>query len=398
MGATCCKADGAHTNRAKTHLDDTFGHGTAEALQKITELLEMVDTTISGGLTMSHPFLVNLGMILKQVTQERRYTKPITSGFKFNDIRVMRKAARYAKFASAAYSSDKQKIADYIGSIQADDVKYVHVPSGVCPAFFVAADPEGEDIVLCIRGTANAADALNDLACAKESFMGGKVHAGILDAAELVADAARSHLTRLVQEAPRKSIAIVGHSIGAGTAILATVLLSMEGAPLSRLMAASKVKCYAFAAPPVFEPHWALPPWVHASVYSFVNNMDVVPRACLGTVSKLYLAMKAVDALPLTPLQRLAYLRGDHELEHHLPDYMEVPQDLQVALGSLFGVGKLILFYRSLDSVAHCETVTPHMTDRILMHPNMIKDHMMVGYEQATADAVLRIKSAGFCC
>mmetsp|Transcript_78220 Transcript_78220/g.205265 ORF Transcript_78220/g.205265 Transcript_78220/m.205265 type:complete len:399 (-) Transcript_78220:14-1210(-) len=398
MGVSCCKADGAHTNRAKTHLDESFGHGTAEALQKISELLEMVDTTISGGLTLSHPYLVNLGMILKQVSQQRRYAKPITSGFKFNNARVMRKAARYAKFASAAYGSDKQKMAEYIGSIQGEDIKYVHQPTGLCPHFFVAADPEGEDIVLCIRGTASAADALSDLACAKEPFMGGKVHSGILDSAQLVADAAKGHLMRLSQEMPRKSIAIVGHSLGAGAAILATVLLSAEGQPLSRLMAASKVKCYAFASPPVFEPHWALPPWVHASVYSFINNMDVVPRACLGTVSKLYLALKAVDALPLTPLQRLAYLRGDHDLEHNLPDFVEVPQDLQVPLGSLFGVGKLILFYRGLDSMANCETVTPHMTDRILMHPNMIKDHMMVGYEQATADAVLQMKSSAFCC
>eukprot|EP00424_Heterocapsa_rotundata_P005843 CAMPEP_0168713252 /NCGR_PEP_ID=MMETSP0503-20121227/44077_1 /TAXON_ID=89963 /ORGANISM="Heterocapsa rotundata, Strain SCCAP K-0483" /LENGTH=68 /DNA_ID=CAMNT_0008759649 /DNA_START=33 /DNA_END=235 /DNA_ORIENTATION=+ len=67
--------------------------------------------TVSGGLTMSHPYLVNLGMILKQVSQERRYVKPLTSGFQFNDARIMRKAARYAKFATASYGSDKQKIA-----------------------------------------------------------------------------------------------------------------------------------------------------------------------------------------------------------------------------------------------------------------------------------------------
>mmetsp|Transcript_8316 Transcript_8316/g.18970 ORF Transcript_8316/g.18970 Transcript_8316/m.18970 type:complete len:400 (-) Transcript_8316:84-1283(-) len=399
MGLVCCRSDGVHATRAKSHLDESFGQGTADALQKVSELLAMVDKTISGGKSMSHPFLVNLGMILKQVEQERRYTQPITSQFKFNDLRVMRKACRYARFASAAYFSDKKKIADYIGGIAVDDVKYAHSSHSVsCPSFFVAVDPETNEIVLCVRGSFTAADALTDVVCTKESFLGGRAHSGILENARSVVETAKEYIVKLSQESPRKSIAIVGHSLGAGTAVLTTILLCGDGSPFSRLMAAAKVKCYAFAPPPVFEPLWALPPWVHASTYSFVNNMDCVPRACLGTVSKLFLAMKQVDALPMTPLQRLAFLRGDYELEHQLPDYVEIPQELQQSLGSLFGVGMIILFYRGEEGTTHCETITPAMTDRILLHPDMVNDHAMEGYEQSTAEVCAQLKSKAFCC
>lgn len=262
----------------------------------------------------------------------------------------------------------------------------------------MSVDPDTNEIVLCIRGSENAAGALAEVVCTKEPFLGGRAHSGILDNARLVVEAAREHVVKLSQDSPRKSIAIVGHSLGAGTAIFATILLSGDGSPFSRLMAGGKVKCYAFAPPPVFEPLWALPPWVHASTYTFVNNMDCVPRACLGTVSKLFLAMKQVDALPMTPLRRLAFLRGDYELEHQLPDYVEIPQELQGTLGSLFGVGMIILFYKGEDGLTKCETITPHMTDRMLLHPDMVDDHLMSGYEQATAEVLKQMRYRAVCC
>lgn len=347
---------------------------------------------------MKHPFLVNLGMILKQVEQEKRYTKPITSQFKFDDQRILKKAQRYARHASAAYLDNKQAIADYIGGLAAEDVKYVHQPGNdQCPAFFLAIDPETNEIVLCIRGAETAANALSEVVCTKEPFLGGRAHSGILDAAKRVVEAAKEHIVQFSHESPRKSIAVVGHSLGAGAAIFATILLSGDGSPFSRLMASGKVKCFAFAPPPVFEPLWALPPWVHASTYTFVNNMDCVPRACLGTVSKLFLALKQVDALPMTPLRRLAFLRGDYKLEHQLPDYVEIPQELQQSLGSLFGVGLIILFYKA-DGQMRCETITPHMTDRMLLHPDMVEDHEMASYEHALEEVMKQMRFRTVCC
>jgi len=398
MGLVCCTTEGFHSTHAKRHLDENFGQGTGDALQRISELLGGVAERFPGGKSVNYPFLVNLGMILKQVEQERRYTQPITSQFKFLDMQVMRKAARYARFASAANLDGRKSIAQYIGGIAVDDIKYYHSQSsGSCPAFYIACDPETNEIVLCIQGRATAADALPEVVGSKESFLGGRAHAGILEKANCLFDAAKDQVVKLSQEAPRKSVAIVGHSIGAATAVLAMILLSHDGSPLSKLMAAAKVKCYAFAPPPIFEPLWALPPWVHASTYSFVNGMDCVPRICLGTMSKLFLAMKQVDSLPMSAVQRLAFLQGDNELGYQLPDYVEVPHELQSSLGSLFGIGMIILFYRNQDGRLQSETITPAMIDRILLHPCMVTDHLMTAYEESTIEACAQLRSKALC-
>merc|ERR1719401_2284853 len=107
--------------------------------------------------------------MLKQAGQEKRYSFPLTSNEEFKDTKVMKKAARYAKYASAACFIDPRAIADYIGNLEPDDIKYVHAPSSgsSCPGYFIACDPETLDAVLCIRGTDSAADALADVACKK---------------------------------------------------------------------------------------------------------------------------------------------------------------------------------------------------------------------------------------
>lgn len=190
----------------------------------------------------------------------------------------------------------------------------------------------------------------------------------------------------LLQEAPRKGIAVVGHSIGGGVAALSTILLSADGCPLAKLMAAGKVKCYAFAPPPTFEPLWALPAWVHGSTYSFIYGMDCVPRTCMGTLAKLYVALKEVDQLPLSIEKRLAYIRDEAKIHDHLPDYVELPQELSAVAGSLFAVGTIVVIYRGEDGRLHCEACAPHMADRILVHPDLVHDHAVSSYEQAFDD------------
>lgn len=398
MGLVCSTPQ---PNEATSHLNDNFGEGTGEAMQRLADLLGRVDKGVNGGSSMTHPYLVNLGLIVKQVEQERRYPKPITSGSKFADLGVLRRATRYAAFASAAYCSGKRAIAETIGSFDPEDIKYLRDDAtghSSHPAFFVADDPETDEIVLCIRGSRTAGNALREIVCSKEPFMGGKVHSGLLEKAKFVVRTVQDEMVRISRDSPRKGIAVVGHSLGAGIAILATILLCGDGSPFARFMAARKVKCFAFASPPTFEPLWALPPWVHASTYSFVHNMDCVPRACLGTLSKLLLAVKEVDSLSLTSLQRMLYLRGDYELPQTLPDYVEIPDSLQDTLASLFGIGTIIILFRGSDGVMQCESCTPAMTDRLLMHPEMAADHSMVNYEKAIDNAYTVLRQQKFCC
>mmetsp|Transcript_9653 Transcript_9653/g.34335 ORF Transcript_9653/g.34335 Transcript_9653/m.34335 type:complete len:403 (-) Transcript_9653:67-1275(-) len=399
MGGTCCASEGALAQFAKSHLDERFGIGTSDALQRIVELVVQAELKIQGRRMTSHPFIVNLGMMLRQSEMEKRYTKPITSGVAFQEAKILRKAARYARYAAAAYQNDKKSISSYVGNLRTEDIRHVTDNNNtlvMTPGYFVAIDTEFDDIVLTIRGAGRAAEALADAVSPKEPLLGGSAHASLLEGARQVVDSSVKLLMRLSQEFPRKSIAIVGHSLGAGIASLVTVLLSSEGAPFAKLMATGKVKCFAFAPPPVFEPLWALPAWVHGCTYSFVYNMDCVPRTCMGTVSKLYMALKHVDGLPLAPERRLAYISGECQIDYVLPDYRELPANLGSAAGSLFVVGTILALYREGGQV-RCEAVAPHMMDRLLLHPDMVHDHAVCCFEEAFEDLRLQVSDAEGC-
>mmetsp|Transcript_53265 Transcript_53265/g.105886 ORF Transcript_53265/g.105886 Transcript_53265/m.105886 type:complete len:399 (+) Transcript_53265:63-1259(+) len=398
MGAVC---GSPHSQEARTQLDDNFGCRTREAMQKLADLCGWVDKAVNGGVSLTHPCLISLHMILKQVEQDCRYKKPITSGSQFTDILVLRKARRYAQFCSAAQLKGKQQIAGYIGSLEPEDITFIREGQGLTganPSFFVADDPETDDIICCIRGTNTAAEALRDANGARQPFLGGQVHAALLEKAKFVVRGAQDEMLRLLKDQPRKGLAICGHSVGAGVAILATILLCGDGSPFARLMAARKVRCFAFAAPPTFEPVWALPPWVHASTWSFVCNMDCVPRACLGTLGKLFFAVQQVDAMAFSPLQRALFLKGDVNLPQTLPDCGEVPKELRDELGSLFGVGTILALFKDDEGITQVETCTPPMTDRLLIHPAMANDHNMQGYEQAIDAVFHRLRKKGMCC
>jgi hypothetical protein len=363
----------------------------------VGDILTEVHKELFDGKRMSHPPLVNLGCILKQTMQEKRYDTPLTSGKRFSDRAVMQRAARYARYASAPAGLDKAGVAEHIGALQAEDVKHLYVPppsESKCPYYLVALDPETADLVVCVQsGFQEDCEAMRDAVCTKEPFLGGRVHSEIVNRARLIVKNLWEILPMMMQEHPRKNVVLVGHGLAGGTAILATILLSGDDAPLRRMMAAGKVKCYAFAPPPTFEPLSALPSWVHDSTYTFINNMDAVPRTCLGTISKLLLALQHVDALPMSTTERLAFLRGNHALEEKLPDFVEAPQDYLVKLGTLSLIGSIILLFQGEPGEMHCETITTEMADRILVHPAMLKDHTMKGYEEAIAAAAVHVNS-----
>jgi hypothetical protein len=376
-------------------LDDGFGQGTADAVEQVGDILTEVHRELFDGKQMIHPPMVNLGIILKQVMQEKRYDTPLTSGRRFNDRGVMQRAARYARYASTPAGLDKAGVVEHIGALQAEDILHLHRSTSMqCPHFFVTQDPETTELALCVQsGLQEDSEAMRDAVSTKETFLGGRAHSEIANRAKQVVKSVKEVLSLMITEQPRRNVVVIGHGLAGGTAILAMTLLAGEDGPLRRHMAAGKVKCYAFAPPPIFEPLSALPSWVHDATYTFINNMDCVPRACLGTVSKLLLALQHVDALPLTTTERVAFLRGSYSLEEKLPDYVEAPQDYLVKLGTLCLVGNIILLYQGELGEIHCETITPEMADRILIHPAMLKDHTMKGYEEATSAAALHVNT-----
>jgi len=93
---------------------------------------------------------------------------------------------------------------------------------------------------------------------------------------------------------------VTGHSLGAGTACLCSILLKAQ--PLTP--APRSLRCFAYAPPPVVSNVSA--PAVRAvEIHSFINRTDVVPRAALSNVVRLLQECKSVDDLDLNFMQRL---------------------------------------------------------------------------------------------
>lgn len=385
---------------AKSSIDERFGGCTSEAMQSLADLLGRVDVTITGQKSTGFPYLLSLGMIMKQVEQERRYAKPMTSGTSFTDAKVLKKAARYARYAAAATTlHDRRTVLEHVGGLEPEDLVIVAGSEpGTNSGLLVASDPETNDVVVAIGGSDSTAQSLAGVACIKESFLGGNAHSGSVECARSISKCVQDRVVKLLQDNPRKGFAVVGYGLGGSAAVYVMALLCSEGSPLARLVAANKVRCFAFGSPPSFEPLWALPPWVQASTYTFVYNMDCVPRACLGTLGKLLLAVREVDKQPMTEQQRIVYLRGEFELPQTCPDHVELPSNLQEMIGSLYCLGTIVTLYRGGDGKMRCETCAPTMLDRLLLHPDMASDHFITAYEMGTAAAYKNVAAGVFCC
>lgn len=384
----CCQRELDSGYHARVCLCEGFGEATTEAVQKIAEMLDKTEKMLPGCQTSNYGHMLNLGMILKQVDDLERYATPPTSGQQFGDRKLLRAAARATLFASAACLADKQAVAKYVGGISAADVRCLRTSfSPRRPAMMVAIDAARDTTVLGI--SVDTSQLLPDIASDVEPFCMGKAHAGLLEMARYVAEHVKELLVKLSLEFARNSIAITGHGFAAGVAVLAMMVLCVEGGPLCRSMQAGKVRCYAFGPPPTFKPLWALPGWVHSSTYSLVNHMDCTPRTCLQSIAGLLLAVSQVDTLPLSAFQRMAFIRGEVQLGVRLPSrmmYTAVNDDNAVEAGSLSVVGTLLLLCRDADRRLRCDILKPEMLSQFLLHRDMANDHMMPLYEQAAAD------------
>lgn len=85
-----------------------------------------------------------------------------------------------------------------------------------------------------------------------EEFLGllnGHAHYAILCGALKILRETKSELIRLLDKYPEYKLVVTGHSLGAGTAVLATLEILLGSDPF---VAPSRVKCIALAPPPGF--------------------------------------------------------------------------------------------------------------------------------------------------
>uniref|UniRef100_A0A7S0FYR7 sn-1-specific diacylglycerol lipase n=1 Tax=Rhodosorus marinus TaxID=101924 RepID=A0A7S0FYR7_9RHOD len=109
--------------------------------------------------------------------------------------------------------------------------------------------------------------------------------------AKHVATMAKPVLLRLASEQPTYAITVTGHSLGAGAAVLATIMMRNDAD-----LANKNIRCFAVGSPPVLTKRMAS---VHRTVItSLVNNNDVVPRLSVVGLANYFEVCKAVHELP----------------------------------------------------------------------------------------------------
>eukprot|EP00850_Spirogloea_muscicola_P003634 SM000014S00422 [mRNA] locus=s14:1259732:1262860:- [translate_table: standard] len=194
----------------------------------------------------------------------------------------------------AAFKSDNAALARLLHVDKEHILKHAIKAQIQRPAFFVALDHERALVVLGIRGTYAATDVLTDLTSHCEHFQGGYAHSGMLGAAKWLLREEIPGVRQLLAENKGYGLVITGHSLGAGTATLLTMMLrsqqsSKEGSirsPISQHLGVplTSILCWAFACPPCVDQPLA-------SASSFVRTVvlanDVVARASASALEDL---------------------------------------------------------------------------------------------------------------
>lgn len=259
---------------------------------------------------------------------------PNVDDAKFKDI--LANSTRYVRFATAAYGvamidnanllqvfnkevvkaplvaeasqkARKGKMGRYLNIDEEDMLKITNTGGNLdVVKHFVAVDrPRGKikgAVVLSIRGTYTISGLKIDVGGYSREFCDGKAHAGIADAADNLWKEVKTIIVNALISNPGYDLVVTGHSLGAGTAALLTLklkyedILATENAKLKNV----KVRCYAYAPPPVYynEDENTKINAAMKDTFAFIHENDCVPFASADAVRDLAATMDKVDEYP----------------------------------------------------------------------------------------------------
>lgn len=270
----------------------------------------------------------------------------------------------------------------------------------------IAVDHGHRQVILSLRGTFSLQEVVVDIVSfTRESFGRdlGQAHEGMASMAEEVWKVAGPSIVQTLEAHPDYELVIVGHSLGAGTACLLTMLLqddySDENSDNSTglcLPPGTSIRCVAFAAPPVLAPTTSND---HHNKYSqkivnVIHEHDVVPFLSVYSVRYLIASLEAVRrvAKDVPWRQRLAMLVGS---EPPCPSLMKcLPEESSITAKP--GAPRLQVpahqtLYLKQDphhkDKSYQLLISPSPTTnsswKIQVHPNMFIDHFPPRYEYA---------------
>lgn len=283
---------------------------------------------------LQHPFLINIGLLRLFILQSSATTRPAS---RVSETELTEHFLAEAKHF-LRYSADVYQESPYIST---EDIllnnlqeQFSQVGKNVkIPRHIVFLDHLTKSIVVSIRGTGSVSDVLTDLhfdaiplyeppnAIGLRDLvdkLSGRdqttvyAHSGITHSATAlkvpVLEAIRTGMSKRGGKYRKYSVVFTGHSLGAGTACLLSMLVSKE--------AEFPVKTFAFAPPPVISREgttsvkrsFLTGSNAECSIYSFVHDNDVVTRASHNEFLNLLSAVACIDKLTWTPKERILKL------------------------------------------------------------------------------------------
>eukprot|EP01125_Pyxidicula_operculata_P020779 TRINITY_DN777_c0_g1_i1.p1 TRINITY_DN777_c0_g1~~TRINITY_DN777_c0_g1_i1.p1 ORF type:complete len:411 (+),score=75.28 TRINITY_DN777_c0_g1_i1:371-1603(+) len=279
-----------------------------------------------------------------------------------------------------------------------------------CPGYYIILDHRLKSIVLAIRGTFHIDDVLTDLIASYVDFVDddkgvkGEAHDGIAQAAQTVVSILEESLKKQLEKYPDYGIMVVGHSLGAGTAALLSILLKKKHPNFP-------LRCFSFAPPPVVS--YNLAKECESYVHSYIFQNDVISRLSLGSLAdlkslvqdmlnkadgKMVNLFKDILNGNITDGKTIESITRE-ELDH-LPTSLITPLPESKRSKRLFVPGKIFhltqLEYvqpgdktirKKVDYFAINEADQHQFTD-IVLCSDMIADHFPSNYEQALTNIV----------
>jgi pimeloyl-ACP methyl ester carboxylesterase len=119
--------------------------------------------------------------------------------------------------------------------------------------------------------------------------------------AERVWEVVGSTVLDLLEQHQGYEFVIIGHSLGAGTASLLNILLHQNN---REMLNGRKVRCFAFASPPVFTPLEQASDAVEACT-NFIHEHDCVSFLSVDSVRHLFNCVRAIEEQEMKWMDRM---------------------------------------------------------------------------------------------
>lgn len=281
------------------------------------------------------------------------------------------------------WRSDHACALDFLRIPKEDLLAYeFHASKVFHPSYYVALDRATNSIVLAIRGTMSAFDTLTDLVCEYQQWKGGLVHGGMKTSAEWFMKNLVPQIVAYIFKHKVSALNIVGHSLGAGTASILTMMLLDHQDELQTMMNGRfRIQCHAFA--PACCVSKDLADRYTDNIRCYVYEDDIVSRLSYGSMMDVKsMMLGAVEAAAHMGLTKVFLTGTDEDWKPTLEAVAEVRKQIKeadVQHPKLYVAGAVFQLWRHEDDQERVEMkpAANRLCEEVLIKPAALSQHLI---------------------